>query len=798
MAGRARSGENVIGNETSGFRNNAEMTKQSLLHVVNPDRGQKKQLSSPVPRTDGSYRRASALAAQGHSPEARSHRTWSRGHSFAPLACLAGTLLGTLIFSWRWIASGTPLLLLSLLAGEWRRRRVVPWLPLWAIFTTVNFVYVVAATSWLLLWVYATVCYPAIFFSCLFQFDFAASLARRLARRLLRQVLFVQDTVGLFDLPALEIDTDSIGLLVVRGLTISLSTLTATAYGVEVGVKLSPDMELAIQTDKVVIKLFRRIEVGDVYANVKGDDEMCFGDVRQWPNPRDMTKDQFIVSETPILKAARASSKGASSDVKGRLDGKSDPEIDLQHVKKLSPDDEKVRANYDDAIKQIVETSTNYLAKCELKRIAEDREMNDLLDNDLNLRAAISAHIHNQPTIAHPPRKAIRLTTLSHNKHPKVKLFLHRLPLLYRLLLNPISYFHPVFIQSLTSTGSGRWFESLMKKHFFKHYSSSDAEVRRLEGRISAWLADANFAVGLSDLYCTGHVPLDTDYDIECKIRIKDLKAHRTLPEAVNLTQVIHLGGADATITLPSFLLPHHEHLAPPKLTEFEEMQLQQEIEEAKGTPKAVQLQQDLEIRQKDETAMKISAHGHLPALFDQQLLNFAAATVKATKVIEVEKGHEAVLLKRAETESRRADPLASDTLSVETGAAADAIAAEHGSAGSAGSSESEPDTVRSATSASAAAAPSASPRSSVSQSTFTGRMNSTFRGMNTKMMDGWRKAGISTVNVVANDRWIARIIGNIMRKLEKAQGDVGYSGLITLPLAEYRTKAETASKILP
>jgi hypothetical protein len=36
------------------------------------------------------------------------------------------------------------------------------------------------------------------------------------------------------------------------------------------------------------------------------------------------------------------------------------------------------------------------------------------------------------------------------------------------------------------------------------------------------------------------------------------------------------------------------------------------------------------------------------------------------------------------------------------------------------------------------------------------------------------------------------------MRKLEKAQGDVGYSGLIALPLAEYRERAETPSKILP
>ena len=42
-------------------------------------------------------------------------------------------------------------------------------------------------------------------------------------------------------------------------------------------------MELAIQTDKVVVKLFRRIDVGDVYANVKGTDEMCFGEATDLP-----------------------------------------------------------------------------------------------------------------------------------------------------------------------------------------------------------------------------------------------------------------------------------------------------------------------------------------------------------------------------------------------------------------------------------------------------------------------------------------------------------------------------------
>ncbi|PVH95148.1 hypothetical protein DM02DRAFT_166198 [Periconia macrospinosa] len=711
--------------------------------------------------------------------------------SFAPLAWVAATLAATALLSWNWIISGTPLLLCSLFLGEWNGRRVLPWLPLWAIFTTLNFTYIVATTSWLLFWSFTAFCYSAILLSSLFQFAYVARFVRHRCRKVLRHVLFIQDRIGLFDLPALEIDTDTVGLFVLRGLTIELSTLTATAYGVEVGVKLDNDMELAIQTDKVVVKLFRRIEIGDVYANVKGSDEMSFGSIQSWPNSRDMSKDQFVAMDTPILKAALESRRSASSQLQDQLDGLSAYETSNKPVKKLSPDDENARNEYDKMIKIITETSTSHLAKKWLKKIAKEREIEGVLETETNLRAAISAHIHTDPTITHPPRKSIRLTTLRHNNHPKIKIFLHRLPLLYRLLLNPISYFHPIFINSVTSTGSGTWFVSLMKKHFFKHYSSSDAEVRRLEGRISAWLADANFAVGLSNLFCTGYVPVDTDYDIECKIKIGDLLAHRTLPEAVGLTQVIHLGGADATFVLPSFLLPHHEHIMPSKLTDFEEMQLQQEVEDAKGTPKAIQLRKDLERRRRDETAMKISVHGHLPALFDQELLNFVAATVKATKVIEVEKGHEELVLKRAATDKLELEVRRTDSVASADTAGSDTISTGSGGSGeSVNTDKTDPATI-------ASQASQNSQNSLARSATFSSRFNSTFKGMNTKVKEGWRKAGINTVNVVANDRWIAKIVGNIMRKLERAQGDVGYSGIIPLPLEVYRMKAEAESKFL-
>ena len=50
-------------------------------------------------------------------------------------------------------------------------------------------------------------------------------------------------------------------------------------------------------------------------------------------------------------------------------------------------------------------------------------------------------------------------------------------------------------------------------------------------------------------------------------------------------------------------------------------------------------------------------------------------------------------------------------------------------------------------------------------------------------------------------NRWIAKMVGKITRKLEEARGDVGYSGDIPVALEKYRNQAlpgEKLDKILP
>jgi hypothetical protein len=135
----------------------------------------------------------------------------------------------------RWILSGAAMHSLLVLYGYGYGSRVFPDIPLWTLLTSFNLLYAVCSTSWLLYGCFTVLCYPALLLTCLLQFETAAKIARKYLRLLLKQLHFTRDKIALFNLPALEIDTDVDGLFVIRGVTISLSTLTIVAHGIELG-----------------------------------------------------------------------------------------------------------------------------------------------------------------------------------------------------------------------------------------------------------------------------------------------------------------------------------------------------------------------------------------------------------------------------------------------------------------------------------------------------------------------------------------------------------------------------------
>ncbi|KAK4984427.1 hypothetical protein LTR66_001688 [Elasticomyces elasticus] len=624
------------------------------------------------------------------------------------------------------------------------------------------------------------------FLSCLYQFEGVSDLARKGLRRLLKDLYFTRDKIAFFDIPALEIDRDVDGLMVIRGLTISLSSLTIIAHGIEVGIKLSDDMELALQVSLITIRLFRKIEIGDVYGNLKGGQyEMTFGDLAE--DTKDADGDPLMMTNTPLLKAAAVggdtSARPKMVKMKSVMTAHAVPEDAsaksvLRSIKQLSPDDKTADRQYRQTLDWIEETSSVQQSRASIHKMANELQSynDDNVPNRKDIRAAICSQLHDKPSIPHPPPRSIRVTTLQNLTPPYVRKFLHRLPMLLRLLLNPISYFHPIFITSITAAASGKWIQHMLSENVFQSYGEQSAEIRRLEARINKWLADANFALELVNVAATTQVPLLKGYDVLNYLSFDDVLAYRTLPEELEMRQVVRLGGADARISVPLFLLPHHEHLVPPEPTAEDERILESQVDGADGKPKTVQAQQELEQTRKDETNVKISVHARLPWCLDQSLLDFVAALVKASKMVDLEKADDDTE-QSDETESEDMLSRTDSLQRVDTNLSDD-------------SGRSSP------TKGKALRAFKNAVKTSMKEAGATMKeANAAIKSNNANIRASIRKVA---VNAVANDRWIAKLVGKVTKKLETAQGEVGYSGNIPISLKPYRMNAETESKILP
>jgi hypothetical protein len=423
-----------------------------------------------------------------------------------PIFFAAVTVLSLVMYEWprRWLLSGAPILTFCILLGAQKGHRILPFLDFWVMLSVLHLLYSIASTSWLLYAVFLVLCYPAIFLTCLFQFNFAANLVRNTLRSLLKQLQFVQDKVAFFGLPALEIDVDVAGLMVIRGITIHLSSLTIVAHGVELGIKLTDDMEIAFQVEEVKIALFRRIDISDVYANLKGGEyEMTFHELEA-DTRRPGDGEPLMDMNTPLLRAATFGSDMSLPPSSKKVtmaeemtDGKkiedSSAKAGFQSVTQVSPDD--ATQHYLNMIAWLKET--NPITQCyeHLKALPHFDEK-----NLKEVRAAICSQLHDSPTVPHPPSRSVKVSTLRKLSPKWQREFMHRLPMLLRLLLCPLSYFHPLGIKSITAAGSGKWITHLLAKHVFESFGEVDAEIGRLQARISKWLADANFAVELLDI----------------------------------------------------------------------------------------------------------------------------------------------------------------------------------------------------------------------------------------------------------------------------------------------------------
>lgn len=529
-------------------------------------------------------------------------------------------------------------------------------------------------------------------------------------------------------------------------------------------------MELALCADHLSISLFRHIDITDVYGNLKlKQSDMSFRD----PDGLE-TEDLYPpLFESGILQLATAQSNSRQRvqpkdrDRKPISDYEEEASIrkEFQDTAAIPLDDVEAEDRYNKVLKEVDTGSQIYVARRQIEQADPAQQPR----NEREMRQAVCAKLQDVPSVSHTPTYAVSVSVLQ-TIFPRVRRFLHRLPFLLRLLLNQLSYLHPINISSISIAGPGERLKGLLHNHLLKDQASHGADMRQLEDEMSSWLASATFCLEIVDLAALGHVPCTSSGDITTYLRSANVSVYRTPLESNTVRQVTHIGGADATFVMPAFLLPHHEHCLPPSPIEQDGEEQTSAKLDLQGAVPAWSSEGSHDGAKPDETELIISVHASLPTHFDQSLLDFAATLVKATKLIDLETLFEretAADDSSGEQSNTRTDGLDSESSAIETDTDVNT---------SADGLSSNPD-----------------PRNTGSNLT---KLVSRARQ---SVKDGIKK-GLkeNAVGDKVNDRWIAKTVGRIAARLEQAQGDIGYTTALPLSLQPYRSAADLPSKILP
>ncbi|CCG84440.1 protein of unknown function [Taphrina deformans PYCC 5710] len=491
------------------------------------------------------------------------------------------------LYDWsaRWALSGAPLLCFVLLSGRLGWLSKSPKLLLWTLFN-VNAAYALLSTSWLFYDFYVVTSYPTIFVLAILSSKRLQKLVRKTLGFLLSGFNFNEDKLAFFDLPAIDIDDGDVPcLLVIRGFTFSLSTMTFVVHGVEVGVKLNDDIELAIQTDRFTWRLFREISIGDVYGSVKSS---------------------FQPDNRPHQDNYQDNRKAEEDMTDGR---RPKTTRDLSQIEAQGDIDQVAKERYESRLRHIQETNTVVKARGEIgSRITDDNK----------IKAAIGATIFPDTSVPNPPRQQIKSSYLNSLIPGWIMAIIKGVPVLLRLFLNPMSYNHPVHFDSIVLTGSGEYINKVLDTQFFKYYPDVNKEIRKLHGEVKEFLANGNFSLILPNILGLASVPMLTQYDIVTFVkapRVLLLRSNRdesrAEPDVLSVDEVAEITGLASTFTIPSYLLPNHEHLIPPPPEDASE---------------------------DDVAAVKMSIIGSLPGKFHPDMVDFAINVVKASQVLSLHK----------------------------------------------------------------------------------------------------------------------------------------------------------------
>ncbi|KAM0719459.1 hypothetical protein Q7P37_005364 [Cladosporium fusiforme] len=570
-----------------------------------------------------------------------------------------------------WVSSGTAFETLLLIFGPALQSR----LPLLVSLFSLNAIYTIASTSWLLHIIFTTLCWPLVLATSIAQYVAISSFTRSRLRWLLRRVHFYRDKVAFFEFPVLTIDTGIGGFVAVDGLTASLMTLSVEFHSIALRtytncepisdlfmklttvtvLKIGKGHEIHVQTDSLEIRLFRRIVIGEIYAAHK-----CLEDNLDIPvgvNDESTTREKpCALEESRIVKdniMHEASLHQADHESKC-----TDTEINQTRAQVTSSSDQDAELRYNDILGSI--RASDKLHQMQ-KRLKEAHGRGDYSASELiELRALLSTEL--RTTGVSPPHHNGSITTSKlKTLAPEPDLFEY-VPSALRGLLWAASHTHTIACPSISLAGSGQFLNDLLSKFLFRRHFTNDDRICELENEISEWLSVGEYCVDIANITALAQVPLRSMYDIKAEARSTGVTVSRIDADSETSTQMASLKGADGTFTIPTCLLPHHAHLVPPEpsAAEIAHEDKQRRDEGAEPSSKntsssnannetvtsgsEIPPNTDQEAEESkpgpvdpDTLPVSMSIRATLPAHFDESFLSFAATLSKAGQMLDID-----------------------------------------------------------------------------------------------------------------------------------------------------------------
>ncbi|KAF3294398.1 hypothetical protein TWF132_003387 [Orbilia oligospora] len=678
-------------------------------------------------------------------------------------------------WSKRWWISGVPLLCFLILYGasisklpNTHPTQRLPYV------VGILIVYLIFSTSWLAHYALTIITWPVVAILATANFTFLQTVVRRSMRRLGRDMHYFQNKIACFDLPALDIDVRANGMMVIEGLTFTVSTFTLEAHSIEVVLKVDDGLEVCLRAEKAIARLGRCVEIGDVYVALKT--EMDTGPGSVFAIRRSNTFDTLKESKRP--EQLRPKSLGDTIEkVK-----------DVTDTHYLDEDESYAIQEYSRRLNHIHENTAIHAARKRLLTSTDDKYSRLTIKEK---KAMIASELQTAASITHPPTWSIAVSQLKARTPAWIHEFNNRFPVFQLTMLNVIAHLHPVKCNGVIGNLTGLFASGMLEQAVFKHYKNENKEISKLASRVQTWLETGNFVVQVSKINGVAQVPSTVSYDILASIKTSTVQIFKVLvapeisdplldgddaisvesavsnmsnssgksrvsftikdkvglkqEEDKGISEVARITGLSGTVEVPSLLLPHHEYLFPPPpaskgsygrvlakveedVTVFGEEDDRLEgdflVDDFDGRKTAAGV---ADSEEKDEVYVIATVLASLPAQFNSTTLHFATALLKASKLIEIEKG---------------VPFLGKDNLN-----------------GIDGGEEDEGGT-------------SATPTRSRSLSKMGTKINKVMK---------------RTVTGAVDDAWIARLLGRLVGKVENLKGEVGYKMPIAVDLGPRR-----------